>query len=176
MERALINHPAEQPLCRAPLWTTSLFYSLASDSQPSLLNLAGDFALASLIQHLIASMNDLCKSERCGKPLLDHSTNFIHDSYKISITTKISIVSSARPNAATAFYRCQICSKRSLPIALSEVTLLCSFSKYLELLIYSDRFAPPVDELCEHAQDKLHITRILHCDGNEVHIRLEKLA
>jgi hypothetical protein len=49
-------------------------------------------------------------------------------------------------------------------------------SKYMELLIYDARFGPPTERLCEHAEEKQHVTRVMHLNGCEIHIRLEQLA
>jgi hypothetical protein len=116
-------------MCQAPIWNTSLLYGPASEVHRSLLSLNRcDLSLAEMLDVLTGTMEEVCHSEKCGKPLLEHVTSFIHDSHKVSLTIKKSITPSARANEVAAFYRCQICSKRSELLALSEATLLCSFS------------------------------------------------
>lgn len=129
LERALINHPPSQPLCKVPNWITSLLYSASSDHSSSILAMDGhDISLAVLLEMLITTTDAVCPADKCGKPSQEHSTNLIHDNHKVSFTVKKSIMASPRQHEAVAFYKCNICSKSSQPVALSEASLLCSLS------------------------------------------------
>ncbi|KAF9577263.1 hypothetical protein BGW38_007645, partial [Lunasporangiospora selenospora] len=58
-----------------------------------------------------------------------------------------------------AWTRCKMCRAKTKAKALSSASMLYSFGKYLELLLYANHFEPGSRPLCEHVRNKDSIVR-----------------
>lgn len=126
-----------------------------------------DMSLGEMIEYVCRRANSSCPDRTCGHKRMEHISTYTHGEGRINIT-----VEQPRPDSVTdleseefapyisnnrtiaMWTRCKMCRERSAPKALSRASRLYSFSKYLELLLYSQHFEPGPRPMCPHTVTK----------------------
>lgn len=127
-ERGLDNAKPSQGLCQAPKWITIYYYNLFDGKSLAGLNEGFDATVYDFIEFLLSDRDDPCSSPRCERPLKDHLQTFIHDSSKVSFSTRESIYGPTDPELVYHWYICSQCGKRTDPQACSPVSLAVSLA------------------------------------------------
>ncbi|KAF9959156.1 hypothetical protein BGZ72_010191 [Mortierella alpina] len=126
-----------------------------------------DMSLGEMIEYVCRRANSSCPDRTCGHKRMEHISTYTHGEGRINIT-----VEQPRPDSATdleseefapyisnnktiaMWTRCKMCRERTAPKVLSRASRLYSFSKYLELLLYSQHFEPGPRPMCIHTATK----------------------
>ncbi|KAF9951289.1 hypothetical protein BGZ70_001044 [Mortierella alpina] len=126
-----------------------------------------DMSLGEMIEYVCRRANSSCPDRTCGHKRMEHISTYTHGEGRINIT-----VEQPRPDSVTdleseefapyvsnnktiaVWTRCKMCRERTSPKVLSRASRLYSFSKYLELLLYSQHFEPGPRPICSHTVTK----------------------
>ncbi|KAF9942160.1 hypothetical protein BGZ67_002796 [Mortierella alpina] len=126
-----------------------------------------DMSLGEMIEYVCRRANSSCPDRTCGHKRMEHISTYTHGEGRINIT-----VEQPRPDSVTdleseefapylsnnksiaMWTRCKMCRERTAPKMLSRASRLYSFSKYLELLLYSQHFEPGPRPMCTHTVTK----------------------
>ncbi|KAF9173411.1 hypothetical protein BGX21_001229 [Mortierella sp. AD011] len=147
-----------------------------------------DMGLGEMIEFICKRAYSKCSDPTCEHKRLEHISTYTHGEARINIT-----VEQPRPDSATNFdseeftpflsnnktiamwTRCKMCKARTKPKALSRASRLYSFGKYLELLLYGQRFEPGPRPLCDHMATKDSIARCFLYRGLVVTFEYESI-
>ncbi|KAG0019880.1 1-phosphatidylinositol-3-phosphate 5-kinase, partial [Entomortierella chlamydospora] len=147
-----------------------------------------DMGLGEMIEFICKRAYSKCSDPTCEHKRLEHISTYTHGEARINIT-----VEQPRPDSATNFdseeftpflsnnktiavwTRCKMCKARTKPKALSRASRLYSFGKYLELLLYGQRFEPGPRQLCDHMATKDSIARCFLYRGLVVTFEYESI-
>ncbi|KAG9033163.1 hypothetical protein FRB95_000505 [Tulasnella sp. JGI-2019a] len=137
-------HPATK-LCITAHWRTSRYFSRSHDHS------LGEFIVKTCSA---AERGDTCEVEGCGKSRKLHGMDWVHAAVKVvgtlSDAESESLDSSSLEKDILMWSSCGVCKLETKKVPLSDGSFLLSFSKYLELLIYSTAFTTLNPSLCDH--------------------------
>ncbi|KAF8884690.1 hypothetical protein BD779DRAFT_1536424 [Infundibulicybe gibba] len=138
--------PSEPPMLVTPCGRPRLITYRHYSSNP-----LEDKTLYNMISGLVTTAQEPCTREGCQFKCGEHELRFIHGSLRIAINYCRNDVepSGRNANSCIVWQSCAICGCESSYTEMSKGTRLFSFSKFLELLVYSPVLCV-LPDFCEH--------------------------
>ena len=179
-ERSSLFAKPTDPACSPSTWTFISYYDFNNhDSSIYPFEDRHDVRLGTAIRQMVASADEVC--EACSRPCKDHITTFAHSSSRISIQLRESNVSEiaicgVAEDQIITYTACTSCKEVTQPRVLSTAAASHSLAKYIECMVYDNKFQPDSSALCEHVQsDKLLLSRRFICQEHTVELTIDHI-